>query len=119
MTRREKNGGRFGVVARLLLTGVFVAAAGRAMAAELATYKVHMLPLPGATPAGVTMDYIAFDPATHSVWAPAGNTGLVAVIDATNESVRKIEGFPTAEMGSGERKRVVGPSSVTIGEGTV
>jgi hypothetical protein len=30
-----------------------------------------MQPLPGATAAGVTMDYIAFDPATRFLWAPA------------------------------------------------
>jgi DNA-binding beta-propeller fold protein YncE len=34
-------------------------------------------------------------------------------------SVKQISGLPTAEIGSGERKRVVGPSSVTIGEGVV
>jgi DNA-binding beta-propeller fold protein YncE len=65
------------------------------------------------------MDYIAFDPGTRFLWAPAGNTGLVVVIDTTNGSVKQIAGFPTAEMGSGERKRVVGPSSVTIGNGVV
>ena len=65
------------------------------------------------------MDYIAFDPATRFVWAPAGNTGSVVVIDSTSGSVKQIAGFPTAEMGSGDRKRVVGPSSVTIGDGVV
>ena len=80
-------------------------------------YKVHMQPLPGATATGVSMDYIAFDPTTHFLWAPAGNTGLVVVIDSESGSVKQVSGFPTAEMGSGERKRVVGPSSVTIGNG--
>lgn len=116
MTRKE-IGSR--LVARLLLSGAAALAAGRLRAAEPASYQVHMLPLPGATAAGVTMDYIAFDPATHSVWAPGGNTGLVVVIDSTNESMKQIAGFPTAEMGSGDRKRVVGPSSVTIGDGIV
>ncbi len=92
-------------------------AASRADAADKTAYRVHMQPMPGATAAGVTMDYIAFDPATRFVWAPAGNTGLVVVIDSTSGSVKQIGGFPTAEMGSGERKRVVGPSSVTIGDG--
>ena len=91
--------------------------AGRAGAADKAGYKVQMQALPGATSAGVTMDYIAFDPQTRFVWAPAGNTGLVAVIDSASGEVKQIGGFPTAEMGSGERKRVVGPSSVTIGDG--
>jgi len=65
------------------------------------------------------MDYIAFDPATRFVWAPAGNTGLVVVIDSASGSLKQIAGFPTAEMGSGERKRVVGPSSVSVGDGVV
>jgi len=101
-----------------LLCAVLVAASS-ASAAGKASYKVHMQPLPGATAAGVTMDYIAFDPLTRFVWAPAGNTGLVVVIDSTSGSVKQIAGFPTAEMGSGERKRVVGPSSVTVGDGLV
>jgi DNA-binding beta-propeller fold protein YncE len=78
-----------------------------------------MLALPGVTASGVTLDYIAFDPNTRSVWVPAGNTGLVVVIDSVKGAFRPIPGFPTAEMGSGERKRVVGPSSVTIGDGVV
>lgn len=102
----------------LLLCGGLLAA-GRATAADEAGYTVSMLPLPGATPAGVTMDYIAFDPSTRFVWAPAGNTGNVAVVDSATGSVKPIAGFPTAEMGSGDRRRVVGPSSVTIGDGVV
>jgi DNA-binding beta-propeller fold protein YncE len=104
---------------RLLLICAAVIAASRASAADKTSYEVHMQPLPGATAAGVTMDYIAFDPATRFLWAPAGNTGLVVVIDSTSGSVKQIAGFPTAEMGSGDRKRVVGPSSVTIGDGVV
>jgi DNA-binding beta-propeller fold protein YncE len=108
--------GRFGF--RILLLGV-ATAAGFASAADEPSYTVRNVPLPGATGAGVTMDYIAFDPTTRFVWAPAGNTGLVVVIDSTDESLKTIAGFPTAEMGSGDRKRVVGPSSVTIGDGSV
>ncbi len=84
-----------------------------------APYTVHMQPLPGATAAGVTMDYIAFDPTTGFLWAPAGNTGLVAVIDTSSGAVKQISGFPTAEMGGSRHKFVVGPSSVTIGDGVV
>ncbi len=104
---------------QLLLLCAAVITSGRMSAADKSGYTVHMQPLPGATAAGVTMDYIAFDPATHFLWAPAGNTGLVVVIDSMSGSVKQIAGFPTAEMGSGERKRVVGPSSVTIGDGLV
>jgi thimet oligopeptidase len=80
------------------------------------TYSVKNLPLPGG-PGPILMDYIAFDPAIRSVWVPAGNTGLVDVIDSSTHAIRQISGFPTAEMGTGERKRKVGPSSVSIGEG--
>ena len=95
-----------------------LALAGSAHGAE-ASYTVRMQPLPGVNGGPVLMDYIAFDPATHLVWAPAGNTGAVAVIDAAGGAARRIDGFATAEMGTGERKRKVGPSSVTIGEGLV
>src|SRR5262245_32525548 len=100
-------------------TLVFWLAAVAPAGASDASYDVKFVPIPGATPSGVTMDYIAFDPATHYVWAPAGNTGTVAVVDAANGTVKSIGGFPTAERGSGDRKRVVGPSSVTIGDKTV
>jgi DNA-binding beta-propeller fold protein YncE len=93
--------------------------AGGSAWGEESPYAVRMQPLPGATAAGVSMDYIAFDPTTRFLWAPAGNTGLVAVIDTSSGEVKQIPGFPTAEMGSGDRKRVVGPSSVTVGEGVV
>ena len=101
----------------MVLVCAFVVA-GKARGAET-PYTVRMQPVPGATEAGIYMDYIAFDPATHSVWVPAGNTGAVAVVDAASGGVRQIDGFPTAEMGTGERKRKVGPSSVTVGDGWV
>src|SRR5437773_2826082 len=90
-----------------------------APAATAQDYAVRMQPLPGASDAGIYMDYIAFDPATRAVWVPAGNTGAVDVIDPSSGKVQQITGFPTAEMGSGNRKRIVGPSSVTVGKGAV
>ena len=79
-------------------------------------YDVKTLPIPGASGA-VLMDYIAFDPDTKFVWVPAGNTAQIVVIDTASGSVKPISGLPTAEMGSGDRKRLVGPSSVSIGGG--
>jgi DNA-binding beta-propeller fold protein YncE len=102
-------------VSFLLLVFASLLMAEQARGAE-AAFTVRMQALPGASGAGIFMDYIAFDPATHMVWVPAGNTGLVAVVDPSNGTVRQIGGFPTAEMGTGERKRKVGPSSVTVGE---
>jgi DNA-binding beta-propeller fold protein YncE len=102
---------------RLFFLGAALILAGPVRAADKTSYKVDVQSLPGATAAGVSMDYIAFDPATRSVWAPAGNTGVVIVVNSADGSKKQIAGFPTAEVGSGDRKRVVGPSSVTIGEG--
>jgi DNA-binding beta-propeller fold protein YncE len=87
-------------------------------AADPAGYKVTMLPLPGASAAGISMDYLGYDPATNSVWVPAGNTGAVDVIDATTRKVTQISGFASGEMGTGNRKRATGPTSVTFGKGT-
>jgi DNA-binding beta-propeller fold protein YncE len=103
-------------VSLILAAGLLNVPSGQAAGV---TYTVRRLPLPGAAGAAILMDYIAFDPATRSVWAPAGNTGAVDVIDAPTGKIRQIPGFPTAEVGTGEHKRVVGPSSVTIGRGIV
>lgn len=65
------------------------------------------------------MDYLAFDPATKSLWVPAGNTGSVDVIDTTNDSIRRIADLPVAEIQNGERKRTVGPSSASVGASAV
>lgn len=105
-------------LAILVLGGAFLFAAQTLRAAD-PTYAVSMQALPGASDAGIGMDYIIFDPATHSVWVPAGNTGAVDVVDPATGKVRQITGFPTVEMGTGDRKRVVGPSSVTIGDGMI
>ena len=66
-------------------------------------------PFPGSGAAFT--DYLAVDPASHRVWVPAGNRGAVYVFDAQAKSYATVSGFPTAPMG----KRVMGPTSVTIG----
>ena len=101
----------FGVLALAAVTSRTAAAAGE---------KVNTRKLPAAS--GVTsilMDYIACDPSTGFVWIPAGNTGAVDVIDSATSQLKQVTGFPTAEVGPADRKRVVGPSSVSIGEGSV
>jgi DNA-binding beta-propeller fold protein YncE len=78
------------------------------------------LSLPGATPDGIFMDYLLYNPRTNAVWVPAGNTGSVDVVDARNGKIARIEGFTTQEMERRGKKRVVGPSSATLGApGTV
>jgi DNA-binding beta-propeller fold protein YncE len=103
------------VVLSFVLAVVLVAQA-RGAAPE---YKVRMQPMPHEGTTSIGMDYIAFDPATGFLWAPAGNTAAVDVVDTSTGTLRQVPGFKTAEMGSGDRKRTVGPSSVTIGAGTV
>jgi DNA-binding beta-propeller fold protein YncE len=81
---------------------------------------VTTVALPGGGPDGVGMDYIVFDPRTNTVWAPAGNTGSVDVVDVASGKVRRIEGFATQEIERRGKKRTVGPSSATLGPaGTV
>jgi DNA-binding beta-propeller fold protein YncE len=77
------------------------------------------LPLPDNNSGDILMDYIAYDPGTNSVWVPGGNTGAVDVVDVATSKVRQITGFPTGEMEIGDAKHVVGPSSVSVGEGVV
>jgi len=84
-----------------------------------ATYTTRTLALPDHGKGTVTMDYIAYDPNTGYVWVPAINIGSVDVVDTSNGSVREISGFPTNEVEFGGRKRVQGPSGVSIGEGVV
>jgi DNA-binding beta-propeller fold protein YncE len=72
--------------------------------------------LPGAPADGVFLDYLAYDPKNHRVWVPAGGTGRVDVIDARNGILTAIEGFPTKEMERRGQKRLVGPTSATVGD---
>ena len=69
------------------------------IAAQNATtkYSVHTLTLPDNSTGDVSMDYIAFDPATNSLWVPAGNTGAVDVVDVATANVRQIPNMATAE----------------------
>ncbi len=75
------------------------------------------LALPGAPTGGVFLDYLGYDTANHRVWVPAGGTGKVAIIDAKTRTVTSIDGFVTKEMERHGQKRMVGPSSVTFGDG--
>ena len=69
------------------------------------------VPLPGS-PGRVVMDYLAVDHSGHHVWVPAGNTARVDLVDTRSLGVTELGGFATATRG----ERVVGPSSVTVGE---
>lgn len=81
-------------------------------------FTTKELPLPGATGL-VTLDYFAFEPAHQRVWVPAGNLGAVDVIDARTDKITPIPGFRTAEREVRGQRRVLGPSSATLGDGVV
>src|SRR5579859_3506972 len=75
---------------------------------------LRSIALPGAGPDGAVMlDYLAYDPAHHRVWVPAGNSGRVDVIETGDGRLEEVKGFVTAEVTRHETKRVVGPSSAT------
>jgi hypothetical protein len=83
------------------------------------TFVVGRIALPGAPTEGVFMDYLTYDRIRHRVWVPAGNTGSVDVVDTTNNRVTRIEGFATSVVERRGMKRIVGPSSATVGDGVV
>jgi hypothetical protein len=108
--------------AQVLLLSTVVAGCGTAGtkgASAPQASAVQSIALPGAPEGGVFMDYIAYDRAHRRVWVPAGNTGKVDVVEVATGQVSPIEGFPTAELERNGRKRTVGPSSATVGEGVV
>lgn len=105
---------RYALISLLLST----VAAGTAFA-QSGNYSVRTLPLPDSNAGDVSMDYIAYDPSTNSVWVPGGNTGAVDVVDAATGKVRQILAFPTKTVEGARGKRVFGPTAVSIGEGVV
>src|SRR5437660_12405053 len=81
-------------------------------------YELKPISLPG-TNGAVTLDYFAHDAATGKLWVPASNLGSVAVIDEKTDAVTQIAGFKTGEIERRGQKRIVGPTSATIGDGVV
>jgi len=103
-----------GVVGVLLLTGNPAAAADEHD--ELARFKRGEFVLPGAQGL-VSLDYFVFDSANHRLWVPASNTGSVAIIDTDTDQVAAIRGFRTAQVDFRGKRPVVGPTSVSLGDG--
>jgi len=73
-------------------------------------------PLPGAT-GPVGYDYIVAERARGRVWVPIGDTGSADVYDVAANAFARVDGFKTAEREIRGKKRLVGPSAVTIGDG--
>lgn len=109
----------FATSALLVLAGTMVTTVTAQQGRPATKYSVRTLPLPDKGTGDVTMDYIAFDPATNSLWVPAGNTGAVDVVDVATDKVRQIPDLPTAEVQGRGGTRVLGPSGVSIGSGVV
>jgi DNA-binding beta-propeller fold protein YncE len=110
-------------------------AVAAARAPSRGPYQLTAVALPGGTPDGVFLDYLAFDAATGLVWVPVGATGVegeiveedavrgaagsLDVIDSASGALTRHEGWKTQELERNGKKRVVGPSSVTIGKDRV
>ena len=96
-----------------------LAAAEQPTAPAAAPFELTPLALPGAPSDGVLLDYLVVDRARHRVWVPAGGTGNVCVIDTRTQELKAIDKFATAEVERRGKKRMVGPSSATVGDGFV
>src|SRR5580704_695681 len=108
------------VIAATVVGIVVIAMSANAQDARAASnYTVRTLPLPDSGSGDVSMDYIAFDPATDSLWVPGGSTGAVDVVDVASSKVRQILNLPTSQVQARGGTRVLGPSAVSIGEGVV
>jgi hypothetical protein len=97
-------------------SSVSVVDGGSLDAPRLAVLTFKAVPLPGAS-SPAPLDYIAYEPAHARVWVPVGNTGSVDVYDTASGSFATVGGFKTAEKEVRGQKRMMGPSSVAIGEG--
>jgi DNA-binding beta-propeller fold protein YncE len=105
---------------RAHVVAAMLAACGGASQAPTTTppqsSSTQAVPLPGAT-GPVTVDFIAYEPARDRVWIPVGETGSVDVFDVASRTFARVDGFKTKEREAHGRKRMMGPSSVTFGDG--
>ena len=106
-------------VAAVIMLGALAIQGQEAPARQLAQdFRVTRLQLPNAKGV-VALDYFAYERRHARVWVPASNLGVVAVIDATSDKITTVGGFQTGEVEFLGKKRLLGPTSVTIGEGVV
>jgi hypothetical protein len=110
---RHKPGPLIGLLCASLLSANAVAAAKPDPGSR---FKRVDFVLPGARGV-VSIDYFVFDSANHRLWVPASNTGAVVIIDDDTEQVTAITGLSTAQVDFRGKRPVMGPTSVTLGEG--
>jgi hypothetical protein len=84
--------------------------------AKAVSLRAEAVALPGAD-APVALDYLFYEPQKKRVWVPAGGSGSVDVFDTAGHTFSRVIGFKTAEREGHGKKRVVGPSSGTVGDG--
>jgi DNA-binding beta-propeller fold protein YncE len=109
-------------ISHLLVLALAMGGLGFALHAasdQSTNYTTRTLALPDHGKGNITMDYIAYDSRTESVWVPAINIGSVFVVNTKNNTVHEVSGFATKEVEVGGRKRVQGPSGVSVGDGVV
>lgn len=80
------------------------------------TPSLTPFPLPSVT-APAALDYLAYDRTAKRVWVPEGTSGSVAVFDPAAKTFARVTGFASAEREVRGKKRAMGPSAVSIGEG--
>jgi len=90
--------------------------AGRAAPPGPAQLTFKPVALPGAS-APASLDYIAFEPGRSRVWVPVGGTGSVEVYDIAAGSFTSVGGLKKEEREVRGKKRMMGPSAVSIGDG--
>jgi DNA-binding beta-propeller fold protein YncE len=65
------------------------------------------------------LDYIVYERASSRVWVPVGSTGSVDVFDIGSRTFARVDGFKTMEREIRGKKRTLGPSAATVGDGFV
>jgi len=108
-----KSSSVVGLLCTFLLAGNSAAAATRDAGSW---FKRTEYGLPGAQGL-VSIDYFVFDAANRRLWVPAGNIGAVVIINADTEQVTSLSGFPTARVDFRGKRPVMGPTSITLGDG--
>ena len=74
--------------------------------------------LPG-TSGPVSVDYLACDRIRGRVWVPVGDTGSVDVLDIAAGAFTRVDGFNTEVREVRGKRRIMGPSSASVGQGFV
>ncbi len=110
----------------VLTSGTFVGLVAVVIAAKAQDgrtanqYTVSTLPLPDNGAGDVSMDYMAFDPATNRLWVPDNNAGAVDIVDVSTNRVRQIPNLPTLRVVRDRGgPRVLGPFGASLGDGVV